>query len=289
MLHRLLVGLIIIIIMNLVTSRYVVSIANSALAIYTVPMFHDNYGFVIIDKKSQNAALIDPGDGPTINSALNAMKNDGVQFKLSQIWCTHKHNDHIGGNNFFRELYKNNLKIIGPKNEEIPCIDEKVGDKSIIEFGQLKVQVFETPCHTKGHINYYIDDDGANNKPIIFTGDTLFRGGSGRFFEGNGLDMLLNMDKYAKLKPNTLVYCAHEYTESNYKFLASIDPKLNKKYEEIKVMRSNGVITIPSTIEEEKKFNLFMRCRDPEVQAMVSCDDPVATITKLRELKNNFR
>jgi len=269
-------------------TKYFNSIKNSALSVYIVPMFQDNYGFVCIDRKSQNAALVDPGDGPAMLTALNTMKNDGIDFKLTQIWCTHKHHDHVGGNSFFRELYRNNLKIFGPKNEEIPCIDEKIGGQSIVELGQLKIKIFDTPCHTKGHISYYIDCDDQN-QPVVFTGDTLFRGGCGRFFEGSGADMLLNMDKYAGLKPNTLVYCAHEYTESNYQFLASIDSNLKTKLDEIQVMRRNGMITIPSTIEEEKKLNLFMRCRDPSVQAMVACDQPVDTINKLRELKNNFR
>lgn len=282
---------IIIMLINLVTStsRYVNSVTNSVLAVYVVPMFQDNYGFVCIDRKSQNAALVDPGDGPTMLTALNDMKCDGVQFQLTQIWCTHKHHDHIGGNSLFREIYKKNLRIIGPKYDDIPFIDEKVGDNSIVKLGQLKVKVLETPCHTKGHISYYIDGDDQNKQPIVFTGDTLFRGGCGRFFEGNGADMLSNMDKYAKLNPNTLVYCAHEYTESNYKFLASIDSNLNSKLREIQSMRKNGIITIPSTIEEEKRLNLFMRCRDPCVQAMVACVEPVDTMTKLRELKNNFR
>ena len=116
-------------------------------------------------------------------------------------------------------------------------------------------------------------------------------GGCGRFFEGTPEQMLNNMDKLASLPDDTLVCCAHEYTESNFKFLASIDPeRCGGRYDEIKAIRSSFEPTVPSTIADEKRFNLFMNCRDERVQQSVDCvGSPVNTMARLRELKNSFR
>ena len=110
-----------------------------------------------------------------------------------------------------------------------------------IELGSTKIKVIETPCHTLGHISFVVDGtmDGLN-PPVLFPGDTLFVGGCGRFFEGTAAQMLKNMDQYRELSPDTLVCPAHEYTESNFKFLASVDPELQKSYEEIKARRAAG-------------------------------------------------
>ena len=103
--------------------------------------------------------------------------------------------------------------------------------------------------------------------------------------------MLANMDLFSSLPDDTTVYCAHEYTESNFKFLASIDPELcAEKYNQIRDMRSRGVPTVPTTIGEERAFNLFMRCHDPKTQKLVGADgSPVETMGMLRKMKNDFR
>ena len=122
-------------------------------------------------------------------------------------------------------------------------------------------------------------------------GDTLFVGGCGRFFEGTPAQMLNNMDKFATLPDDTLVCCAHEYTESNFKFLASIDAaRCGARYEEIRALRAGFEPTVPSTIGDEKRYNLFMNCREESVQSSVDCaGSPENTMARLRELKNSFR
>ena len=123
----------------------------------------------------------------------------------------------------------------------------------------------------------------------MFSGDTLFVGGCGRFFEGNAQQMLQNMDLYATLPGSTQVFCAHEYTEGNYKFLNSVDANTcGRKFAEIQQIRAEGRPTIPSSISEELKYNLFMKCHDPSLQQILGVSTAVDAMHELRTRKNNF-
>lgn len=248
-----------------------------------VPMFSDNYCSIVIDASTRFAAVVDPGDAPPVIARVKQLQAEGV-LTLKQLWATHKHADHVGGNEAFRAHFPD-LEIIGTRYEACPSLTRGVGEGDTFTLGASTVSVFHVPCHTKGHVAFSLP--GA-----LFPGDTLFVGGCGRFFEGDGADMLRNMDTFGALPPSTLVYPAHEYTESNCKFLASIDPELcGPVYEKVQVIRRAGQPTIPTTIGAELSYNLFMKSRDPRVQALVGVkgsgeDAAVETMTKLREMKN---
>jgi len=127
-----------------------------------------------------------------------------------------------------------------------------------------------------------------SSAPMLFSGDTLFVGGCGRFFEGTADQMLHNLDRFAALDPNTQVFCAHEYTESNFKFLSSVDPAALSVYDEVKKVRGVGRGTVPTTIGQELKNNLFMQCNDERVQKLVGAITAVQALQKLRDMKNAF-
>jgi hydroxyacylglutathione hydrolase len=156
------------------------------------------------------------------------------------------------------------------------------------------IHVMHTPCHTKGHVAYVLlDAEDEKQAGLLFPGDTLFVGGCGRFFEGSASDMLHNMNRFAQLHPQTAIFCAHEYTESNYKFLVSVDKALcSGRYEEVLHLRKQAIPepTVPSTIAQELETNLFMRCHEKKLQlAMGAVDDPVKTMAMLRGRKNVFK
>lgn len=123
---------------------------------------------------------------------------------------------------------------------------------------------------------------------ILFSGDTLFVGGCGKFFEGTPEDMLQNMRRINTLPADTLVFCAHEYTVSNFKFLKSVDPGLKSAYDDMVALRVAGKPTVPTTIGAEKEHNLFFRCDDPAVQALVNQPSPELAMKVLRAMKNSF-
>jgi hydroxyacylglutathione hydrolase len=251
-----------------------------------IPMFSDNYAYVVIDKESKQAAVVDPGEGQPVITRVKEMEVQGL-CRLTQLWCTHKHSDHAGGNEAFKAAFPS-LLVIGTQHEPIPALTQGVTEGSSFTLGSTHVRVFSVPCHTAGHVAFVV---GSGEETHLFPGDTLFVGGCGRFFEGTGENMLKNMDRFEQeLNPQTLVYPAHEYTESNYKFLANLDPEgCGAAYEEVKEKRRQGLYTVPTTIEKELSTNLFMKCREARVQALVGTSgDPEATMNALRQRKNNF-
>lgn len=259
---------------------------DSVAEVIMVPMFRDNYGYLLIDPGSNSVACVDPGDGEAISKAVA-----DLGLNLSTLLCTHKHSDHVGGNLYLKNQFPN-LNIVATKYEEIPGATTLVGDGDVFHFGDLQIRTFYTPCHTKGHVLYLVERKTPHpqyNRPILFSGDTLFAGGCGRFFEGTANEMQHNMEVIAQLPPDTQIYCAHEYTESNYKFLASIDPELCQvKYEEIQAIRRAGRPTLPSLLSDELQYNLFMQCHTSRLQAQLGTSTSVETMAELRSRKNNF-
>lgn len=251
--------------------------------VYIVPMFNDNYGYIIVDRDTGSAAAVDPGEPRAI---MNAAQTLGLN--LQQLWITHKHADHSGGNEFIKSKVPG-LKIYGTKHESIPAITDGLGEGDSLQLGSLKVKVLYTPCHTSGHISFFVESPSSSIAPILFPGDTLFVGGCGRFFEGTADQMCDNMSRFSKLPSITKVYPAHEYTLSNYKFLASISKEIcQKKYEEIQKVRDAGQSTVPSTIGDEIETNLFMKVFESQVQKLVGQDTPSTAMAELRQRKNNF-
>ena len=211
--------------------------------VFMVPMFSDNYGYILVDRSTNNCLTIDPAQPEVIK---NVIENLGL--KHVNLLCTHKHNDHAGGNVQMKKWYPD-LQVIATQYEAIPGITSPVGDGDTFKFGDFTIEVIYTPCHTKGHVCYLIRkiiDNQDDGPPILFCGDTLFVGGCGRFFEGTGKEMLNNMDRLSMLPSNTLVFCAHEYTLSNYKFLNSLDPiRVQSKYEWVQNQREANKPTVP--------------------------------------------
>jgi hydroxyacylglutathione hydrolase len=193
------------------------------------------------------------------------------------------YSDHAGGNARLVKKVKD-VQVYGG-DERIPALTHPVQDGAVFKLGTLEIQALHTPCHTTGHICYYVK---GNNERVVFTGDTLFIGGCGRFFEGTAEQMLNSLDKLARLPPDTKVYCGHEYTLSNLAFAHSVDPN-NKDLEEKIQFAKHTKCTVPSTIASELTYNPFMRTREIALQKATGQTDPVKVMAVLREMKNNFK
>tara|TARA_B110000014_G_C20094646_1_gene573600 strand:- start:122 stop:850 length:729 start_codon:yes stop_codon:yes gene_type:complete len=223
---------------------------NKKINIFPIKAFKDNYIWIIQEKN--NAVIVDPGEA---KPSLNKLKEMGL--KLVGILITHKHFDHIGG---VEELIKNfpKVKIYGPENNEFRFKYEivKEGDLISIINTEIKFYVIETPGHTLDHI-VYVDSNH------LFCGDTLFACGCGRLFEGSYDEMFNSLSKISSLKPNTKIYCAHEYTKENIKFALTIDSN-NKELNERSNKLQNIEITIPSLLKDELETNPFLRAKTSE-------------------------
>ena len=250
----------------------------------------DNYMYLIIDEHAKVAAAVDPADAEVCFKAAEA---HGV--KIMTILTTHHHFDHAGGNEALQRLVPD-VQIIG--GEPVQAATRRVGDGEAVHVGELRVRCVHTPAHTNGHMSYLVSDDrsdaGELSPSAIFTGDALFVGGCGRFFEGGPDQMLEATAKLASLPPATLVFCGHEYTVKNLQFALAVEPEnaaAQRKIVWAQQARRSQQPTIPSTIGDELLFNPFMRVREPSVRAHVgaqAADGDVLVMRKLRNAKDNF-
>lgn len=225
------------------------NIHQAGLAVEQIPVLTDNYIYLITCKATGKTAVVDPAVTAPVIAALGPKP-------LDYIINTHHHADHTGANLQLKQKY--GCTIIGAENDahRIPGIDQKVKQGDVIHIGAQQAQVFETPGHTTGHIVYYFAGSDA-----LFCGDTLFIGGCGRLFEGTAQQMFESLQKIKKLPPETRIFCAHEYTLQNYKFLhhaAPNNPAVSAKLAEVESLRAQNKRTVPATLGDELKSNLFL-------------------------------
>ncbi|MBI5255325.1 MAG: hydroxyacylglutathione hydrolase [Burkholderiales bacterium] len=257
------------------------------MTLIALPAFSDNYIWMLHD--GQQALVVDPGDAAPVLAAL-----DAHELALTAILVTHHHADHVGGLAALRPRLQG--PVFGPAREAIPAPFEPLADGARIFAAGTTFEVIDVPGHTAGHIAYlHRPADGA--APILFCGDTLFSGGCGRLFEGTALQMHHSLSRLAALPGDTQVCCAHEYTESNLRFAAAVEPdnpELARYTAECRGLRERGVPTLPSTIARERAVNPFLRCALPAVaraaRAQGAANDSEAEVFgALREWKNRFR
>lgn len=251
-----------------------------------LPALSDNYMYLLIDVESKEAAVVDPVEPIVV---IEAARKHGVN--LTTVLTTHHHWDHAGGNNKLLKLMPS-LKVCGG-DDRVDGLTKKVSHSTSFKLGSLNIKCLFTPCHTTGHICYYVTQDNSTDPPAVFTGDTLFVAGCGKFFEGTAEQMYKALiEVLGKLPPETRVYCGHEYTVNNLKFARHVEPDnedIKKKLAWAKEKFSNGEPTIPSTLADELTFNPFMRVKEKTVQDHVKQTDPVETMRSLRKEKDTFR
>ncbi|MBB6124486.1 hydroxyacylglutathione hydrolase [Sphingobium subterraneum] len=240
-----------------------------SLQIACVPVLSDNYVWLVHDAVVGETVVIDPAVAEPV---LAAAQERG--WAITQIWNTHWHPDHVGGNAAIKAA--TGCKVTGPKAEagKIDTLDVMVSEGDVATIGGLRAEVWDVPAHTAGHIAYYLSSAG-----VIFVGDTLFAMGCGRLFEGTAAQMFTNMQRFAELDGETRVYCAHEYTTSNGRFALAMDPDnraIQQRMEDVAATRARGEPTVPTTIGLERATNPFMRANSIE------------ELAELRSAKDNF-
>jgi hydroxyacylglutathione hydrolase len=248
-----------------------------------IPCLNDNYSYLLHDESSNIVAIVDPSEFKACDKII-----DKNYKKLDFILNTHHHYDHVGGNEELKKKY--NSKILGFENDKnrIPGIDEVLKDNQNFKIGTLNFTIIFIPGHTNGHIAFYF-----KKEKIIFTGDTLFSLGCGRVFEGTYKQMFQSLNKLKDLPGDTKIYCGHEYTYKNLDFCLTYNPNnsfLKKKKSDIEQSLKNKKPTIPSTIDDEIKANIFLRFNDPDVKKAINLENSsdLEIFTKLRDLKDSF-
>jgi hydroxyacylglutathione hydrolase len=258
------------------------------MAITIVPQLSDNFAYLISDDASGECAVVDCAEADKV---LDAVKH--LNLSLGAVLTTHWHGDHSGGN---EDIVRKapGLRVFGAsaENGRIPALTNPVANGDTFKIGSLEAHVIGIPAHTNGHVAYYFPQLKS-----VFTGDTLFVGGCGRVFEGKAATMVESLGKLASLPADTKVYCGHEYTEKNLRFALTLEPnnqRLRTKHEWAKKVIADGGFTVPSTIEDEKLTNPFLRTDSAELRTNVKRIDPqigtdaISIFAKTRELKDRF-
>lgn len=254
-----------------------------------VPAFSDNYLWMVC--KNDHAVVVDPGQAAPVQTILHQN-----QLTLDAILLTHHHHDHVGGVLALQQ--ETQATIYGPANETLPACDHRMteGDQITLPNTGLDLQVIDVPGHTAGHIAYH-GVLGDQKQPVLFCGDTLFAVGCGRLFEGTAAQMLDSLSKLARLHPDTLVCCAHEYTLANIEWALAVEPdnlKLQDRQKVATQLRERLLPTLPSLLHLELDTNPFLRTSQASVSAAAagyanqSLSSSTEVFATLREWKNNF-
>ena len=242
----------------------------------------DNYSYLIFDEITNSVSIVDPSEFDACDEIIKKYK------KLDYILNTHHHADHVDGNLKLKKKYRS--KILGSilDKDRIPGIDIQLEENQVQKLGDLQFKVIFIPGHTSGHIAFYFEKER-----VIFTGDTLFSLGCGRIFEGTHEDMFNSLKKLKMLPPETQVYCGHEYTKKNLDFCLYYDQEntlLKEKSFLVNSRLNKKSPTVPTSIKEELKMNIFLRCDNASIKKALKLENSSEqeVFTKLRDLKDNF-
>jgi len=252
-----------------------------ALQIERIPTFQDNYTYLAICEGTREAAVI---DAPEAGPVIDRVQRTGAT--VTQILSTHHHPDHAMANSELAAHF-GGVPVLGHVSDadRLEGFTHGVEEGDSVNVGHETARVLFIPCHTRGHVAYWFEEAEA-----LFSGDMLFAGGCGRTFEGTP-EMMFDalVGKLAKLPDRTQVFCGHEYTETNLRFAASVDPDnadVAAKLAQVQQIRAGAAadwhdatpneMTIPSTIGEEKRTNPFLRAPD------------ASELGRLRQLKDSF-
>lgn len=252
--------------------------------IIPVPCSYDNYSYILVCEKTNQAAAVDPTEAYPVLTEC-----EKIGASLTTVLCTHHHNDHIGEIPEIASEYKG-VKVVCHVSDKkrIPLANVFVEHKDTITIGELTGQVLFTPGHTHGSICYRFADS-------LLTGDTLFGAGCGRLFEGTPEQMMnsltLLMDSCSD---STKVYFGHEYTRRNLEFALTVEPENSNVLNRYRALDGENIRSTPSTIGLEKMTNPFLRFESPAIKeelvkkGVTSIDSNLFVFSQLRELRNSF-
>jgi hydroxyacylglutathione hydrolase len=252
--------------------------------IVPVACLSDNYAYLIVGDAGE-AVVVDASEAAPVRAALRR-----EAARLTAIWSTHHHWDHVGGNEELAREFS--VEVVGHASDRgrLPGLTRGVDAGDVVRAGGIEAKCLHVPGHTLGAVAYHLEAGRA-----VFTGDTLFCAGCGRLFEGTPAQMHASLSSLARLPGATRVYCGHEYTENNLRFAAHVEPTnadVTAARAGAASQRSRGEPTIGTTLDQEGRTNPFLRAASREIRATlgVAADaDDVTAFAAIRRAKDSFK
>jgi len=262
-------------------------VMSGAATLYQVPAAQDNLVWVLVCNQSGEAAVV---DGPDVGDVAAVVVSAGARW--TTILNTHTHGDHIGINLDLQSQGRlSEFRVLGPGHAErsVPGLSQVVDEGDEVCVGELRGRVLRTEGHLRGHVSFVFGD-------VLFCGDTLFAGGCGYLFDGPAEAMFDSLLRLCELPGDTRVCCAHEYTQDNLRFAWSVEPDnaaLAERIRRVWALRARGECAVPSSIEEERATNPFLRpeslCLREHVESLMpgwDMSSPSAIFAATRALKD---
>ncbi|XP_061556219.1 LOW QUALITY PROTEIN: hydroxyacylglutathione hydrolase-like protein [Phycodurus eques] len=253
-----------------------------------ISILEDNYMYLVIEEQTKLALAVEPAVPHRLLEIVTREK-----LTLVAVFTAHRHWDHARGNAvLLRDVP--GLRVFGG-DDRFEGLTDQVTSAQELKFNSINVRCLFTPCHTSGHMCYFIWEDECTDAPAVFTGDTLFIAGRGGFLEGSAEQMFRNLTQVlGSLPQDTKVFCGHEYTIKNLKFALLVEPDKEKVKEMLAWARVRGeemktTNPVPSTLREEFDYNPFLRLTEERVQKFTGKTDPVEVLKVLRKEKDKFK
>lgn len=276
--------------------------------IVPIPCRSDNYAYLLVCRETKEAAIVDVSEAGPVLAAIDQgagtadsrrdlstlLNHNREDVRIVAILSTHHHPDHVDGNEEVRSKLGID-RVYGHASDRgrIPGQTQYLQENDTFEIGRLEVRALHIPGHTLGAVAYVVTDE--HDDPVVFTGDTLFTGGCGRLFEGDPPMMHVSLQKLAALDPKTRVYCGHEYTESNLRFAAHVEPSnpaIASARTRAAQLRKEGRPTMGTTIADELSYNPFLRTSSAEIRKSLGIAESATAaeaLGEIRKAKDNFK
>lgn len=251
-----------------------------------VACLKDNYAYLVVTGGGA-AAVVDVSEAAPVRAAL---EHEGSAVEA--IWSTHHHLDHVGGNaDLVRDAKVGTVVGHVSDRGRIPALTRAVDTGDVVSVDDVSATCIHIPGHTLGAVAYFIDGPVR----VVFTGDTLFNAGCGRLFEGTPAQMFDSLRRLAALPSDTRVFPGHEYTESNLRFAAHVEPsnaEVRAAQKRASALRAKGEPTVGTTIEHELAVNPFLRVRSAEIRSTLRIPTDASDVdafAAIRKAKDEFR
>ncbi len=228
-----------------------------------IPCLSDNYAYLLTAEGSRDAVVVDPSEAEPVQKEL-----DRQGLRLVGILCTHHHVDHVGGNR--------RARLASPRDPGLRLRVRSRTHPRTVGVLEARGGALDRGTSVPGTAHSWAHARRARLRGAraTFTGDTLFASGCGRLFEGTPAMMYESLNvTLAKLPTRRASTAVHEYTASNLKFAAHVEPgnqAVKSKAARVAALRAEGKPTVPSTLADERATNPFMRCDSAEIIAQRS-------------------